>query len=280
MSQNDIKNNEQNYISIKGKTNVLVDDNNKMWYNTKDILKLLNYSEKSDIVIKKVAYENRCFYKNIKKKNKLPNKGIYDIYIDETGLKDLCFNNSDKPKKNIKEITIITDLRESFSHEKIELEYKINDFIIDLYFSEYKLAVKNNNKNDLDITQQNTIIEKLGCTWIIYNSDDINFNIFNVISTINVNIKAIQFTNKRNIKISDYKDLMIKLETENKDLKSEIIKKDKQIIILNEQLKKIKIEKKKQWDKVLKIVKLPIIKGEEKVEIDIKALINLLNEKK
>jgi hypothetical protein len=31
---------------------------------------------------------------------------------------------------------------------------------------------------------------------------------------------------------------------------------------------------------VLKIVKLPIIKGEEKVEIDIKALINLLNEKK
>lgn len=81
-----------------------------------------------------------------------------------------------------------------FKYEKIKKQYKCNNYRIDLYFIDYKLAIEcdelqhNHNKTEDNIREE-IIKNKLNCTFIRYNPLSNNFNIFDVIHLIFYHIK-------------------------------------------------------------------------------------------
>ena len=83
-----------------------------------------------------------------------------------------------------------------FKYEKIKNQYKCNNYRIDLYFIDYKLAIEcdelqhNRNHNKIEDNIREEIIKnKLNCTFIRYNPFSNNFNIFDVIHLIFYHIK-------------------------------------------------------------------------------------------
>jgi very-short-patch-repair endonuclease len=81
-----------------------------------------------------------------------------------------------------------------FKYEKIIKQYKCNNYRIDLYFIDYKLAIEcdelqHNHKKVEDNIREEIIKNKLNCTFIRYNPFSKNFNIFDVIHLIFYHIK-------------------------------------------------------------------------------------------
>ena len=77
----------------------------------------------------------------------------------------------------------------------MQTQYSVLGYKIDLYFHEYKLAIKvdewgHNDRNiDYEIQRQKVIEKKLGCVFTRINPDEENFNIFKTINKIYRNIK-------------------------------------------------------------------------------------------
>jgi len=92
------------------------------------------------------------------------------------------------------ETNTISQIITVFKYEKIKKQYKCNNYRIDLYFIDYKLAIEcdelqhNRNKTEDNIREE-IIKNKLNCTFIRYKPLSNNFNIFDVIHLIFYHIK-------------------------------------------------------------------------------------------
>lgn len=83
-------------------------------------------------------------------------------------------------------------------------QYSIENYRIDLYFPDYKIAIEcdeHNHKYQIseDIIRQEIISNKLDCIFIRYRPYDKDFDIYNVINEIYVKIRE-KILNNHNIK--------------------------------------------------------------------------------
>ena len=90
------------------------------------------------------------------------------------------------------EVDTLKSIMETFNNEKIILQYKVNEYKIDLYFEEKKIAIEcdEEHHNIVDDKNREEIIKKeLNCKFIRYKPYDKNFNIFKLLNEIYINIK-------------------------------------------------------------------------------------------
>lgn len=97
-----------------------------------------------------------------------------------------------------KEQQTLSCIIESFGGLKMNRQYSIGKYRIDLYFPDYKIAIEcdefgHKDRNKIyEHNRQKYIEDKLGCTFIRYNPDEDDFSIFKVINTIFKNIERKQ----------------------------------------------------------------------------------------
>ena len=85
------------------------------------------------------------------------------------------------------ETDTIQCITEAFSGETMFLQYKVDRFVIDLYFEKYNIAIEcdeNHHNIIYDFERQEQITKLLGCTFIRYNPYAKDFSIFKVINRI------------------------------------------------------------------------------------------------
>ena len=82
-----------------------------------------------------------------------------------------------------KEHSVLQSIVGAFEGENMQTQYTVLDYKIDLYFHDYKLAIKidekgHKDKNTNDEIQRQKVLEKeLDCKFIRINPDEDNFNI-------------------------------------------------------------------------------------------------------
>jgi hypothetical protein len=100
-------------------------------------------------------------------------------------------------KPPIKESNYIGAIMKSFPGEKFLLQYTPDGltYRIDAYMPEYNIAIEcDENHHALntkqDLARQANITEELGCRWVRFKPDDLNFDIFETIGAIHLFIKG------------------------------------------------------------------------------------------
>ena len=185
----------------------------KHWTRAKEICKALEYKKttKTGDVIR-----SNCSCENITQKCQLigladtsvqwpKNSQKYDIYINEEGVHELVLkstmsNATDFAKQlgiNIHDHKYLSKERETLSYiltvfkgENMKEQYTVDGYRIDLYFPSHKLAIEcdefGHKDRDIgyEVTRQKYIETKLACTFIRYNPDAKDFDIFIVINSI------------------------------------------------------------------------------------------------
>lgn len=141
--------------------------------------------------ITKYKAKNRIVSTNsdIRKPNYFLNssiKSISNYFIDEFKQLHTNFENIlNKKEKAISSIVIV------FRNKNYKLQYSIDDYILDLYFIDYKLAIEciehNNNTDNEQYLKREAIIKMhLNCSFIRFNPSLKDFDIFKLIGTINI----------------------------------------------------------------------------------------------
>ena len=199
---------EMSFNSIKLFT---VTINGKHWTRAKEICQSLKYHRETGHVIR-----DHCSCENIRQKYELvgladttvqwpKNSQKYDIYINEEGVHELVLkstmsNATDFAKVfgiNVHDHKYLSKERETLSYiltafkgQEMKEQYTVDGYRIDLYFPTHKLAIEcdefGHKDRDIgyEVTRQKYIETKLGCTFIRYNPDDKDFDIFSVINSI------------------------------------------------------------------------------------------------
>ena len=79
---------------------------------------------------------------------------------------------------------------QSFNGETFLLQHTVGKYKIDLYLPDYKLVIEcdehwhSDRDKEYEQTRENYIKNKIKCTFIRFNPDTPDFNIFNVINKI------------------------------------------------------------------------------------------------
>lgn len=180
--------------------------------NKESIIDSLSKINKEDQFTIKELQVKYTFYKsdfdpNQSLINSLSKDESKEIYINNNGLRHIIshmikpipynFINISKAlninisKKYLKsEEETIKNLVKVFKYQNYKLQYFIKGYIIDLYFKNYKLAIESEDNNILYYNREDklerelVIKKKLGCDFIRFNTRDINFDIFELISKI------------------------------------------------------------------------------------------------
>ena len=111
---------------------------------------------------------------------------------------------------------MLNKLLETFLREEISLQRFVLGYKIDAYFVKYKLAIEidehnhEQRDNEKELMRENTIKQKLGCTFIRNNPIDEEFNITVEIGRIFEHIKEI-----KDKEISDLKEMINNLKIQN-----------------------------------------------------------------
>jgi very-short-patch-repair endonuclease len=123
------------------------------------------------------------------------------MFSNNTVLKELGMNLD--VRYLYKEQETISKIVDSFKEEETIKQFSVLGYRIDLYFPEYRLAVECDEYGHSDrdaiyeSTRQREITKELDCTFIRYNPDKPNFNIFEVESTILTHIDQLKRSNTR-----------------------------------------------------------------------------------
>lgn len=201
-----------NFIFENNKVSIVVDKNNDTWFKAKDVAVILEYENTTQAIVKNVDEEDKKKLENLKPNKNLSYNEKNTIYINKKGLESLLMKS-----RKIYEDDLINDMitkldlnlnhiiktKEQDSLGKIinvfkslnyKTQFQIDNYKIDLYFLDYKLAIEcdeNGHKAyDLnkEIERENFIKSQLNCTFIRFNPDAKDFNIFNVIQDIFVHV--------------------------------------------------------------------------------------------
>ena len=182
----------------------------------KDIATMLEYKNTSKAIRDHIDKKDIIIWGEYNKKAKLipksriqfhtkliTKKGIqtFIIYAKKhsqelmTFLKDEFDIKFDCIKRLTKETEYINNILKTFDGEKMITQYAIGNYMIDLYFIDYKIAIEcdeffhqSYDKKDEELRQKN-IENKLECKFIRFNPDKDSFDIFEVINKIYLLIK-------------------------------------------------------------------------------------------
>ena len=94
-----------------------------------------------------------------------------------------------------KEQSVVRSIMNAFEGEKMQTQYRVLGYKIDLYFHDYKLATDIDEKGhkdrniDQEIKRQKAIEKEIDCKFIRINPDEEDFNIFRAINEIHRHIK-------------------------------------------------------------------------------------------
>ena len=95
-----------------------------------------------------------------------------------------------KKKWLSKEQESILNIMTAFEGNKRHIQYNVDQYRIDLYFPEHKLAIEcdefdhQDRDIEFEVKRQKYVEDKIGCTFIRYNPDAKEFNLFKVINRI------------------------------------------------------------------------------------------------
>ena len=185
--------------------------NGKHWTRAKEICQSFKYHRETGHVIR-----DHCSCENIRHKYELvgladtsvqwpKNSQKYEYYINEEVMHELVLkstmsNATDFAKQlgiNIvdnkiisKEAETLSCILKAFKGENMKEQYTVDGYRIDLYFPTHKLAIEcdefGHKDRDIgyEVTRQKYIETKLACTFIRYNPDAKDFDIFIVINSI------------------------------------------------------------------------------------------------
>jgi hypothetical protein len=93
------------------------------------------------------------------------------------------------------EASSIVHIIKTFKGEEMIEQYKIDNYIVDLYFPKYKLAIECDEKQHniiKDRDREEKIVSVLGCKFIRYKPFQKDFDLFNVLNEIFTHIKNIE----------------------------------------------------------------------------------------
>ena len=94
-----------------------------------------------------------------------------------------------------KEQSVLKSVMDAFEGENMQTQYSVLGYRINLYFQDYKHAIKVDEKGhkdrniDHEIQRQKALEKKLSCEFIRINSDEKDFNILKAINKIHRHIK-------------------------------------------------------------------------------------------
>lgn len=195
------------------KMTIILDEKNEPWFKAKDIATVLEYNNTKQTIRKNVNKEDKKIFCDLKENISINHDLPYKIqnstkFINKNGFESLLikskkivnddiindlitkFNlNVNKIMKNKKKDNI-NKIIEAFNGIDYKLQYKINEYKIDLYLVDYNLAIECNENNcsyydqEKETERKNYIKKKLNCYLICFNPDDENFNIFKIINKI------------------------------------------------------------------------------------------------
>ena len=189
--------------------------NGKPWTRAKEVCKALEYGENTkpkDVLKKHVNIENKRHMRELKgvvspntplewPKNSQPD----EYCLNEEGIRELVLKpkqpkaadlaehlgiNVHKHKYTSKENDSIEIIMKTFHGEKMERQFKIGNYRIDLYLPEHKIAVECDEFDHIgrdinyEIFRQKFIEEQLQCTFVRYNPDDKDFDMALVLNKI------------------------------------------------------------------------------------------------
>jgi prophage antirepressor-like protein/very-short-patch-repair endonuclease len=112
--------------------------------------------------------------------------------------KDLGIPLSTRFKAYTHELNTITALMKAFQGERMIYQHRVGAYRLDLFFPDYKLVVECDEKNhraydkNKEEERQQWITSKLDASWVRFNPDDRDFDIFLVISEIHKHMMQIR----------------------------------------------------------------------------------------
>jgi very-short-patch-repair endonuclease len=169
-------------------------------YALPDICKFLNIKNPSDSI--RTMKKEFIFKIKIKRGS---STGIQEInFLNIYGIKNLLSRTRSSKVSDLINIlnidmntifssfeaSYIRIIEASFDFCKTEKQFCVDKYKIDIYFTEYKLAIEcdeeivHKNKFEKDYKRQQIIEEILGCKFLRFNPNKKNFNIGNIISQI------------------------------------------------------------------------------------------------
>jgi very-short-patch-repair endonuclease len=204
--------NKEYKIDIKNKIlkyydcDIIIDDNEPYFYiNANDLARILNIKNISMMIRNYDKNEKKIIKTQTKggpqKINYLTFEGLYKYISNSRKINIIDFCKNIGIDINLKifssiENDTLKSIIETFINEKIILQYKVNQYNIDLYFEEKKIAIEcdeehHDNKNNIicDKIREENIKKELDCKFIRYKPYDKNFNIFKLLNEIYINIK-------------------------------------------------------------------------------------------
>ena len=200
------------------------------YFVAKDIAKMLGYTNTREAINDHIDLEDKITCIEFKKKypnNVKMQSGIihpHTILINQRGLQCLIqygrkhskellewYETNFQVKCNVikrlsKEEEYIKYILESFDGEYMIRQFPVNNYRVDLYFPEYRLAIEcdENGHSDRDQTSEETremcIEDELKCSFIRFNPDDNQFNIFQIINKIYNYINTYTITHSHELK--------------------------------------------------------------------------------
>ena len=184
---------------------------NQPLFNSQDVCRALGYENTENgkkAVQRHVANRYKKEWRDITARvgKDLPfNMQPKSLFLTEEGIHELVLKS--KMSKSIelakqlginivnnkiisKEAETLSCILKSFNVENMKEQYTVDGYRIDLYFPIHKLAIECDELGHKDrdigyeVTRQKYIETKLGCTFIRYNPDAKDFDIFSVINSI------------------------------------------------------------------------------------------------
>ena len=194
--------------NLSNKIEILYDDQNQPWFKRAHLGKHLNMKGIPMSIPQHVELRTReqlstCNISGWKGDSN--SKSKTDIFLSVNGVRTILLN-SRKPKaielaKELgitvhdhkylkKETETMSYILKAFKGEDMRDQHGVDGYRVDLYFPSHKLAIEcdefGHKDRDIgyEVTRQKHIESKLGCTFIRYNPDDKDFDIFSVINSI------------------------------------------------------------------------------------------------
>jgi very-short-patch-repair endonuclease len=179
------------------------------YYRGNDLAQLLGYQNPKKAIQVHVYTDNRTVGRNIGMTgNKNAMESRFVIAVGATELihrsrmpnifaiaDQLGIPISAKHKAYYHEMSTINALMKAFKGERMLYQYVVGDYRIDLYFPDYRLAVECDEKDHRsynktkELQRHNCITKELDASWVRYNPDDKDFDIFLVINDIHRHLK-------------------------------------------------------------------------------------------
>lgn len=187
----------------------------KPWFKADDVCRALGYARTNDALARHVKPIDKTTFNDLIDLNLTPVPAKFSRcyegqqrYLSKRGFETLVmkcrnvsavkvtkylierYNLDVKLVDHSKEQVHINSVMKAFQHERMETQFRVGRYRIDLYFVDKKIAVECDEYGHLDrsvsdeIERQKYIEDVLSCKFIRFNPDSKKFDIFSVINQI------------------------------------------------------------------------------------------------